>query len=158
MSWTKRQYITEALEELGLASYVFDMQPEELQSGLRKLDALIAQWNTKGLRLRYPIPSTVAESDLDTDTGIPDLATEAVVCNLALRIAPSYGKTPSPQLMLAAKWALNSVMAVYAQPIDIDTIRSQAFIGAGDKPWRGVEPITEINNPISTGNDGFLEP
>ena len=32
MSWTKRQYIVDAFEEIGLASYVYDLQPEQLQS------------------------------------------------------------------------------------------------------------------------------
>ena len=36
MSWTKRQIVEQALEELGLASYVFDMQPEQVESAKRK--------------------------------------------------------------------------------------------------------------------------
>ena len=51
MGWTKRQYIEQAFEEVGLAAYVFDLTPEQLQSALRKLDAMMAEWNAKGLRL-----------------------------------------------------------------------------------------------------------
>ena len=51
MGWTKREYIEQAFEEIGLASYVFDLTPEQLQSALRKLDAMLAEWNAKGLRL-----------------------------------------------------------------------------------------------------------
>ena len=40
MGWTKRQFVTQAFEEIGLASYVFDLTPEQLQSALRRLDAM----------------------------------------------------------------------------------------------------------------------
>jgi hypothetical protein len=54
MGYTKRQFISAAFEEIGLASYVFDLQPEQLQSALRRLDAMMADWNAKGIRLGYP--------------------------------------------------------------------------------------------------------
>ena len=39
MAWTKRDFITQAFEEAGLGSYVFDLTPEQLQTALRKLNA-----------------------------------------------------------------------------------------------------------------------
>jgi hypothetical protein len=67
VSYTKRQFITAAFEEIGLASYVFDLQPQDLQTALRRLDAMMAEWNGKGLRLAYPIPLSPEDSDLDTE-------------------------------------------------------------------------------------------
>ena len=29
MGWTKREYVEQAFEEIGLASYVFDLTPEQ---------------------------------------------------------------------------------------------------------------------------------
>ena len=58
MGYKKRQFISAAFEEIGLASYVFDLQPEQLQSALRRLDAMMADWNAKGIRLGYPAPRT----------------------------------------------------------------------------------------------------
>ena len=55
MSWTKRQFVEQALEELGLASYEFDLQPEQMNSALIKLDAMIAAWASRGLKLNYPL-------------------------------------------------------------------------------------------------------
>ena len=40
MGWTKRQFVTQAFEEIGLAAYVFDLQPQQLDSALRKLNAV----------------------------------------------------------------------------------------------------------------------
>lgn len=56
MGWTKRQFVTQAFEEIGLASYVFDLTPEQLDSALRRLDTMIASWNALGIRLGYPLP------------------------------------------------------------------------------------------------------
>mgnify|MGYP003525752305 CR=1 FL=1 len=55
MGWTKRQFVTQAFEEIGLAAYVFDLTPEQLQSALRRLDSMMASWNAKGIRLGYQI-------------------------------------------------------------------------------------------------------
>ena len=56
MGWTKRQFIEQAFEEIGLAAYVFDLTPEQLQSALRRLDAMMAGWNTNGIRIGWPMP------------------------------------------------------------------------------------------------------
>ena len=48
MGWTKRQFVAQAFEEIGLASYVFDLTPEQLQSALRRLDTMMAAWNALG--------------------------------------------------------------------------------------------------------------
>jgi hypothetical protein len=50
MSYTKRQYVIAAFEEIGLASYVFDLTNNELLSACKRLDAMMAQWNAKGIR------------------------------------------------------------------------------------------------------------
>ena len=88
MGYTKRQFVTAALEEIGLASYVFDLQPEQLQSALRRLDALMAEWNGKGIRLGYPLPSSPQDSDLDEESNVPDSANEAVIPSPTLAKAP----------------------------------------------------------------------
>ena len=42
MGYTKRQFILAAFEEIGLAAYTFDLQPDQLESARRRLDAMIA--------------------------------------------------------------------------------------------------------------------
>jgi hypothetical protein len=51
MSYSKRQFVEAAFEEIGLASYVFDLQPEQIDSACRRLDTMMAQWNAVGIRL-----------------------------------------------------------------------------------------------------------
>lgn len=97
MGWTKRQFITQAFEEIGLAAYVFDLTTEQLQSALRRMDAMVAGWNSNGIRIGYPLPSSPQDSDIDVDTGVPDFANEAIYLGLAVRLAPSFGKTVAPE-------------------------------------------------------------
>lgn len=51
MAYTKRDIVAMAFEEIGLAGYVFDLQPQQLEGALRRLDSMMATWNGKGLRL-----------------------------------------------------------------------------------------------------------
>mgnify|MGYP000518919073 CR=1 FL=1 len=52
MSYTKRQFVIAAFEEIGLASYTFDITDDELSSACRRLDAMMAEWNHNPSRSR----------------------------------------------------------------------------------------------------------
>lgn len=157
MAYTKRQFVIAALEEIGMASYIFDAQPEQLQSALVRLDAMMANWNGKGIRLGYPIPSTQGASSLDENTFVPDSSNEAVITNLAMRLAPSYGKTVSPDTRAVARDAYNLILSRVAMPPEMqlpDTMPA----GAGNKQWNVYG--TYINPPVDpllAGEDGVLE-
>jgi len=116
MSWTKRQFVNQAFIELGLASYQFDLSAEDLQTALRQLDAMMAAWNAIGIRVNYPLPGYPDSSDLDDETGVPDAANEAIYANLAIRIAPSFGKIVSVDTKLQARNAYNALASKFAQP------------------------------------------
>ena len=89
MGWTRRQFVEQAFEEIGYASYVYDLEPEQLESAGRRLDAMVASWNGKGIRLGYPLPSSPELASLDTETEVPDYANEAIYTNLAVKLAPT---------------------------------------------------------------------
>jgi len=78
MGWTKRQFVTQAFEEIGLAAYVFDLTPEQLQSALNRLDSMVASWNAKVIRLGYPISSSPQSSNLDEETNVAEGATTPI--------------------------------------------------------------------------------
>lgn len=158
MGWTKREYIEQAFEEVGLASYVFDLTPEQLQSALRRLDAMMAEWNAKGLRLGYPLPLSPGDSRLDDQTYVPDLANEAIYTNLGIRIAPSFGKGIMPDTKGIAKMAYNTVLQAFAQPYEQQLPRTMPA-GAGNKPWRNYDDnyLRRPVDPVLAGEDGPLE-
>ena len=160
MSWTKKQFIIGAYEELGLASYTFDIQPEEYETALRRLDAMMADWNVRGIRLGYPIPSTPAGSSITDLTSVPDSANEAVVANLSLKIAPTLGKQVTRELKVTAKSALNTQLmrSGVTDPIEKQLPRTMPR-GAGHKTYReGSDPfMTPPLDPVDAGSDSVLD-
>ena len=158
MAYTKRQFVEAALTEIGLASYVFDIQPEQLEYARRRLDAMMADWNGKGLRLSYPIPASPEQGSLAEETNVPDSANEAVILNLAVRLAPAYGKQIMPDTRLLAKTAYDTVLQRATAPIELqfpDTLPS----GAGNKYWRDADDpfMPTPVDPVETGPEGILE-
>ncbi len=157
MGYTKRQFVTSAFEEIGLADYVFDLQPEQLEAALRRLDSMIAEWNAEGIRLGYAMPSSPQDSDLDTETNVPDSAWEAIITNLAIRIAPGYGKAVSPDTKVSAKGAYNVLLQRATFPLEKQFPETMP-IGQGNKPWRWMSPyVYPPVDPLAAGPDGPIE-
>lgn len=156
MSWTKRQIIQQAFDEIGLAPYVFDLTADQLESALRRLDSMIAMWDAKGIRLGYPLPSSPQNSDLDAETNMPDVAVEAAFLQLAVRIAPSYGKVVSAETKAAAKQAYDALLVQFATPPEMH-IPAGFPIGAGYKPYAIDDPFASREDQIHVGSDSILE-
>ena len=135
MSWTKRQFIVQAFDEVGLSSYVPNLTPSQYQSALRKLDTLMAYWETKAIEFGYPFTDDPEDSDLDTETNAPRMANQAIYENLALVIAPPFGKTLSIDTKSAAKSSLESLMGLYNKPISKQPPTTLPK-GQGYKYWR----------------------
>jgi len=156
MGYTKRQFAEGALEEIGMAAYVFDAQPEQLQSILRRIDAMMAEWNAKGIRLGYPLPSSPEASDIDAETNVPDSAYETIICNAAVRISPMFGKTPSSLTMRNARRGYGTVLGKAAQPQEMQFLSMP--LGAGNKAYPYGRVFTTGPVPgIDAGPDGELE-
>lgn len=157
MGWTKRQFIEQAFDEIGLAPYTFDLTADQLQSALRKLDSMLAMWNAKGIRLGFPLPSSPNNSDLDTDTKVPDSAIDAIYLNLAMKIAPSFGKGISLETRSGAKTAYDAMLLKFSMPIEMQYV-STLPVGAGNKnsslgtPFFG-QPVDNL----LVGDDDILE-
>lgn len=155
MSWTKRQFVTQALEEIGLAAYVFDLQPEQMNSARIKLDAMVASWNARGIRINYPLPTKQDGSDLDDDTGVPDAANEAIYKNLAIQLAPSYGKQISPDTRISAKLALDTLIKSLVRTPQMK-LPSSMPIGAGYKS-EDITFVQPTDDNVLASPDNTLE-
>lgn len=101
---TYRSLLEDAFEALALASYVFDLTDDEAATAYRKLDQMMAGWAQDGIAIGY-VPAGVPVVD-DANPGVPAYAEEAIYSNLALRLAPGFGKTPSGQLVRRARQSL----------------------------------------------------
>ena len=156
--WSKRQLCEAALEELGLAAYVFDITPEEQQSAIRRLDSMMAQWAIPGIRLGYNLTADPLASDPDQPSGIPDSAHEAVFLNLALRIAPQFGKTPSRETKIAAKQGYDSLLAqAMSNPPEVQRTVLPAGAGSRDRTRRLRPFLTGPVNLLTAGPDSLLD-
>lgn len=151
MGWTKRQYAEDALMELGIASYVFDIEADQLEAAVRRLDTMMAEWNGRGIRLGYPLPSSPGSTNIDADAGTPDSAHDAIVTNLALRLAPSYGKQVGVETKATARHGFNTLMARAAYPPEMQLPSMPA--GAGN---RGEVFFPKPDSPLAVGPDGEM--
>lgn len=158
MGWTKRQYVVEALEILGLASYVYDLQPENYISALRKLDGMLSTWNANGVRIGWQIPKNPENSELDAQTNVPDYANEAIYTNLAIRLAPVYGKIVSPELSMMAKSSYSTLMNRCAYPVSERRYPANSLAGAGHKTWRSSRDnfTSQPADTLNAGDDATI--
>lgn len=154
MAWTKRQLIAQAFEELAIGED-FELSPYQWQNALVRLDSMMATWNNSGIRLGYPIPSSQGSSDLDQDSGVPDVANEAIFLNLAIRLAPSFGKQVSPDTRASAKTAYGELEAKAAFPMEMQ-LPGGMPLGAGYK--RTVQRFTaQPEEQLLAGQDGPID-
>lgn len=158
MSYSKRQFVEGALAEIGLSNYQFDVAPEQQELCLRRLDSMMAEWNSKGIRVGYPIPGSPENSDLDAETNVPDAANNAIETNLALRISTIFGRQPMPATMIAAKNGYDTLVSWCSTPPEM-TLPNTLPAGAGNKRIPGViSPfILETPKPIDAGQDGAIQ-
>ena len=159
MSWTKRQFITQAFEEIGLAAYVFDLTPEQLDSACRRLDAMVAGWNANGVRISYPLATSPGSTNIDDDTHVPDFANEAIYLNLACRIGPSFGKVVSPETKLFASTAYSNLVGQTAEPTPELQLPGAMPRGQGTKSWRNTNNpfLNAQQEQVDAGSDGPIE-
>lgn len=159
MAYTKRDIVNRAFEEIGLAGYVYDLAPQQLEGALQRLDAMMATWNGKGIRLGYPLPSSTGASDLDQIIGVPDDALEAMHLNLAVRIAPGYGKTVSPDTKANAQMSYKALLSRSTIPVEMQLGDMTIPSGQGNKGWRYYNDafLRHPTDPLTVGPDSILD-
>lgn len=136
MAWTKKQLIDSAFTEIGLQSYTYDLEPEDIQSSITTMDSMVTSW---GLNLHYALSDNPSQSDANLDSGLPIYAPEAVYTNLAIAICPRYGKVAPRELVVRAKKALKA-LEVRCAVIPVRSFDRTLPVGQGNKPFVGVAP------------------
>jgi hypothetical protein len=155
MAITKRELVDEAFEELAIGG-AFNVAPEDKLRALRRLEAIVARWESLGIALGYALPVNPTDSDLDDDSGIADRHALALQLNLAIALAPSFGKAVAAETKTAAKAAYDDLLREATTP-DTQQMRGGMPMGAGNKAWRGGNyPATFTAEPdaaITSGGD-----
>lgn len=158
MSWKKRLIVNKAFGDLALAGYVFDLTPDEIQDAILSLDAMMASWETYGIRIGYSATLDPENADPDQDSGIPDWANKAAYKNLAIDLAASFGKAVPPSLAVAAKSAYDGMLGLIAANPPQMQYKGNLPIGAGWKRnnYNGGPFVAPPVDVLTTGPDGLL--
>lgn len=158
MGWTKGQLVDQAYAELALQGYDFDISPEEEQSALIRLDAMMADWEQDGIQIGYAFADSPDGIDADTDSGIPPSANQTVFLSLAMQMAASIGKQLAPTTMRTQREGYGKLLRKAAFP------PSQQFqgvmpVGAGNRRFYGDSrpffPSPDLG-PLSIDSGGDL--
>jgi len=154
--WTKKQIIEQAFEEIGLASYIFDITADQLESALRRLDLMVASWQARNIQIGYPLPASPGNSNIDEEIQTSLNNNEALVLNLAVRLAPAYGKSVSPDTKATAKLLYDQLLIEAAMPYEQQFVRTLP-LGAGYKRTDQVfVNLPDLNPLIVENNDQML--
>lgn len=150
---TKRQIIELAYSSVGLAGFIYDLTPEQVELARKMLDAQMAMWNAKGIRVAWPIPSSPEQGDIDEEIDLPDYALEATYLNLGIRIAPVHGKQVAPDYKTSARMAYDAMLINVVEPATREMPAGYP-LGAGYKGFGiGRRWTTGPDPALSTGND-----
>jgi hypothetical protein len=94
---TMLEVVEDALEELGVKTAEIPLTSDELQSGIRRVNDMLAEWSDSGITPGYnPVLSGSDELNIDRN------AVAAVKYNAAIRLAPSFQKVVQPALSAVA--------------------------------------------------------
>ena len=104
--------INRALAILTIKSGETELTDNEKDDALIHLNAMMMEWDALGYHLGYLNPQTT-----DDEMGVPDWSQTAIWYNLAVRIAPEYGKAVEPSIEFHARNGMKSIMTKTMDPI-----------------------------------------
>jgi tail accessory factor len=108
---TAIQIISRALRLIGVADAAEAIEANDAQDALETLNAMLAEWHEAEIGLPdYALATT--ETELASDAA----DREAIAYQLALRIAPEYGKTVQAEFVVAAETTMARLRLRYFQP------------------------------------------
>ena len=109
---TAGDVVTRSLQLLSVAGIGRAASAEEMAGGLTALRDMLAQWEMEGVRL-----GAIVGVDLISTTVMPFPAShlDPIQSNLAMRLAPEYGASPSPALATLASMGMAALQAMYLQ-------------------------------------------
>lgn len=114
---TMREVVEDAAEEIGAKTAEIPLESDELQSGIRRCNDMLTEWDDIGIISGYN-PVLNGDDVLEVDRN----AVSAIKYNLAIRMAPSFRKPVSAALGSIAGSTLSRLEA------------SGAFIGNVEFP------------------------
>lgn len=120
------QHVTRAMRLIGALQEGEQPNANQTADGITVLQNMLGAWEMEGITLSGLVGATLTAA---TDLPLPDSQTDAVQYNLAVRLAPEYGATPSPIMMETADRTFRALQGAYAS--DITMVPELALLRAG---------------------------
>jgi hypothetical protein len=126
------QIVARALKRINVVAAGEDPSAVDAADGLAALNAMIAGWAIDGINVSADVPLSAGHE-------------EGVVALLAVRLAPDYGRMPSPLVLKAAEEGMYRLEADY-----ISAPLAQFDTALIDMPSRGLMTITAVDEWVAS--------
>lgn len=153
-TWTKQQFIDESLAEIGIDAETYSVTSNDYARALKRLDAMVATWDNRGITVGYPMHDDPANSALTEETDVPDRARDPIIYGLAVKLASMYGRQVMRETKLAARDGLQSLALFATRPESTVKLPERLPIGSGHKTYRR-KFVVNVDQ-IST-DEGYLD-
>lgn len=107
MAETASTVIRDALQEILVQAAEQPITADEGQSAIRLLNRMMSAWEANGIDLSY-----TAVNSLNDAITVVDGALDAIVLNLAIKLAPQYDRAISQGLYINAKRAYDAMLKI----------------------------------------------
>lgn len=104
MATTVGKIVNRALRLIGQIDPAEDATGWDMETAIEALNAMVYRWEANGLALGW-----VTVDNPSDELPVPDEAHQAVAYQLAMRIAPEYGKMAPPDVTAAGKQFLDEL-------------------------------------------------
>lgn len=159
MKAPKSYFVENGLAELGLSGAVFDFPPEEMERICGRLDANLAELETKGARISgwvYADSPDVANSA--TIVNVPMGLVNLIVLSAAIVAAPSIGKNLSSVTVAQLKLARDNLL-FFGKKIPQYQRNTNMPVGSGNQVWAdGVQFYANRPPRLDAGPDSHVDP
>ena len=103
MSKTKGDLAIEVFNLLAMNDGLTEPTPGEVSYVMQRMEQTVAQWEKKGIHLGYKYADPAYGPDTNDESGVFDTDESAVTTNLAVIVAPKFGRSASPDVKSQAK-------------------------------------------------------
>lgn len=149
---TKGDIVNQAFEYLRISGLTNEAAPRDTQLALRSLDSIMLAWTNKGLNLSWNKSDDFTDPDPQEDSGISDADYEAIYVNLAVKLAPAFGKPPT-QL---DSFARELYAGLFSTELPTQQNNTYMPLGSGNRHGVCAPVFQQANEPIDVENDGNI--
>ena len=155
----KSYFVENGLAELGLSGAVYDFPPEEMERICNRLDANLAELETKGARIRgWVFADTPDGANSATVVNIPTGLVNLVILSAAIVAAPSIGKNLSSVTVAQLKLARDNLL-FFGKRVPQYHRPSNMPMGSGNQIFAdGVQFYPQRPPRLDAGPDAHLDP